>query len=199
MMNVLIIGDEQSHGCGLRAGQLSYVGHLIRQVGRTGQSIQVEVRTPPTACCLVNTLNQLPLHQYDLILVQTERMADVPNNGMRWPDLTWPTQMPVPLTELLTRLRPFRHTVVLMTPLPHPNRAIRQRRNRLRKVLMRQANRQLFSLFDTGTVLLPHPEYFLADDSPILNATSHELLGRSLYSFYQSAPTIVTVQPLRRG
>ena len=202
MMNVLIIGDEQSYGGRLRAGQLSYAGHFVRQVSRTGQSIQVEIYTPPTACCVVNTLNQLALHQYDLILVQTERMADAPDNTLSWPKLAGPflagpNRMPVPLTELLIRLRPFRHTVVLLTPLPHQNRAVRQRRNRLRTLLMRQARRQAFSLFDTSALLAPRPEYFLADDSSLLNATSHELLGQSLYAFYQSAPAIVTVQPIR--
>jgi len=203
MMNVLVLGDEHSYGCGLRAGQLSYVGHLIRQVSRAGQSIQVEVHMPPTACCLVNTLSQLPLHQYDLILVQTERIADELKNPINWPGVTWPLiwpgRTPVPLTELLTRLRPFRHTVVLLTPLPHPNRAIRERRTKLRKLLMRKADRQMFSLFDTSERLLPRPEYFIGNGSSMLSATSHELLGRSLYAFYQSAPTIVTVQPIRRG
>ena len=57
----------------------------------------------------------------------------------------------------------------------------------------------MLSLFDTSAVLLPRPEYFLTDDSSVINAISHELLGRSLFAFYQSAPTIVTVQPIRRG
>lgn len=192
-MNVLILGDAHSHGCGLRAGQLSYVGHLIRQVSRAGQSIRVEVHTPATTCCILNTLNLLPLHQYDLILVQTEHIADELISPVVW------MGMPASMTALLARLRPFRHTVVLMTPLPHPKRAIRQRRNRLRTRLLREADRQMFSLFDTREILLPRPEYFLDSDPLVLNAVSHELLGRSLYAFYQSAPTIVTIQPSRRG
>lgn len=193
-MNVLILGNEQSHGYGLGVGKLSYVSHLIRQVSRTGQSIQVDVHTPPTACCLVNTLSQLSLHPYDLILIQTERVADELTRSRAWPG-----REPALLTELLTPLRPFRHTVVLLTPLPHQNRAVRHRRDRFRRLLMRKADRQLFSLFDTSAWLLPRPEYFLDDSSSVLNAVSHELLGRSLYTFYQSAPTIVTVQPTRRG
>ena len=198
-MNVLVIGDEHSYGYGLRPGQFSYVCHLIRQVSRSGQSIRVEVYTPPTALQLVNTLNQLPLHQYDLILVQTERIADELKPSVTWSGLTWLSKMPTILTEMLIRLRPFRHTVVLLTPLPHQNKAIRQRRHWLRNLLMRKADRQMLSLFDTSGVLLPRPEYFLTDDSSVVNAISHELLGRSLFAFYQSAPTIVTVQPIRRG
>ena len=103
-MNVLVIGDEHSYGYGLRPGQLSYVCHLIRQVSRSGQSIRVEVYTPPTALQLVNTLNQLPLHQYDLILVQTERIADELKSSVTWPGLTWLSKMPTILTEMLIRL-----------------------------------------------------------------------------------------------
>jgi len=192
-MNVLIIGDEHSYGCGLRAGQLSYVGHLIRQVSRTGQSIRVEVHTPSTTGCILNTLNQLSLHQYDLILVQTEYFADELGSPLAW------LGVPATTTALLARLRPFRHTVVLLTPLPHLQWAVRQRRKRLRTLLLREAYRQMFSLFDTSGLLLSRPEYFLDHDPLVLNAISHELLGRSLYAFYQSAPTIVTVQPIRRG
>ena len=58
---------------------------------------------------------------------------------------------------------------------------------------------QAFSVFDVNQVVSNRDEFFLDNDSAHLNAVSHELLGRALFDYYQSAPTIVTIQSFRRN
>jgi len=195
MMNVLILGDEHISGCGLQAGQLSYVSHLVRQMSGAGQPVRVEAWICSTPAHTLATLTRLPLSRYDLILVQASDAFSEVRPG--WP--VWLRRLPATVSAVLQVLRPYRHTVVFMTPMPHQNRIVQRRRTRLRAALLRRSIRQVFSVFDTSQVLLPRPEYFSDGDAPYLNASSHELLGRSLFAFYQSAPTIVTIQPIRRG
>lgn len=195
MMKVLILGDEHISGCGLQAGQLSYVSHLVRQMSRAGQPVRVEAWICSTPAHTLATLARLPLSRYDLILVQASDAFSEVHPG--WP--VWLLRLPAALSAVLQLLRPYRHTVVFMTPMPHQNRVVQRRRNRLRAALLRRTIRQVFSVFDTSQVLAPRPEYFSDRDAQYLNASGHELLGRSLFAFYQSAPTIVTIQPIRRG
>ncbi|GAB3557200.1 SGNH/GDSL hydrolase family protein [Spirosoma fluminis] len=113
--------------------------------------------------------------------------------------LTRPRSRSLFVSTLLKTLRPYRHHVLLLTPLPHRDPVQAWLRRRCRSLLLRKAGDQLFSVFDSSSVLLPHDEYFLPDDATHLNAVSHELLGRALFDFYQSAPTIVTIQAVRRN
>ena len=106
---------------------------------------------------------------------------------------------PGQLTELLTLLRPYRHTVLLMTPFPCRTWPEQWLRERSRSVLLEEGTRQGFSVFDTESVVQPRDEYFLTGDDEHLNAVSHELIGRALFEFYQSAPTIVTIQSTNRN
>ena len=103
------------------------------------------------------------------------------------------------LSVLLDELRPYRHNVLLMTPFPNQNPFSGWLRRCARVVLLREAERRLVSVFDTNSVIRSREEYFLPNDTSHFNAVSHELLGRSLFDFYQSAPTIITVQSTRRG
>ncbi|MDB5241730.1 MAG: hypothetical protein JWP57_2355 [Spirosoma sp.] len=105
---------------------------------------------------------------------------------------------PGPLAQLLTLLRPYRHTVVLMTPFPNRASLAQWTRARGRIVLLEKGASQGFSVFDTETIIKPRDEYFLTGDHEHLNGVSHELIGRALFDFYQSAPTIVTVQTINR-
>ncbi|GAB3941387.1 hypothetical protein GCM10028805_04540 [Spirosoma harenae] len=102
------------------------------------------------------------------------------------------------VTSLLKILRPYRHNVLLMTPFPHRERLNQWLRHRSRAILLDEADEQLFSVFDTDSVIEKGEEYFLTNDKEHLNAISHELLGRFLFDFYLSAPTIVTIQTIRR-
>ena len=240
-MNVLIIGDEHAYGYGLSGKNRSYIGHFVRQLSQTGQSVSVEVYAHLTMSQTTTMLAQLPLSRYDLIVLQLDcqvletarpeldRLIQAgPNGGTEsafsMPVLPYPQVDARPsssigqtvrsygkavsrlmsyylkplqkrmLPRLLNQLRPFRHNVVLVTPLPHQRGAERWLRSRLKTLVLREANRQLFSVFDTSQVIYPNDAYFLTDDTEHLNAVSHELLGRSLFDYYQSAPTIVTVQ-----
>lgn len=237
-MNVLVIGDGHTYGYGLSSGQLSYVGHLIRQISRAGQAVSVEAYAHLSMPQVLSTLARLPLDQYDLILlqldyllVQSPKFAKAePVSGPFIPVLR-PKSLSIEKSEggkiiqywqsvrstvnlirtirprrafrffsaLLKLLRPYRHSVLLLTPLPHRNRLQTWLREQSRSILLNRAGDQLFSVFDSSSVVLPREEYFLPNENEYLNAVSHELLGRALYDFYQSAPTIVTIQAVRRN
>lgn len=232
-MNVLVIGDEHTYGFGLEGGNLSYIGHFIRQVSLAGQAVSVEAYAHLTMAQMSSTLAQLPLNRYDLIILQLDHRILQPSafDSIDVPCLATPvlcqsfdlkanstgTQVLSPLkaaktilssllrsrrnmalSMLLKQLRPYRHNVLILTPFPHLNRANQWVRQRSRNVLLDEADKQLFSVFDSDSIIRPQEEYFLANDPQHLNAISHELLGRSLFDFYLSAPTIVTIQAIRR-
>ena len=105
---------------------------------------------------------------------------------------------PAGLAQLLTLLRPYRHTVVLMTPFPSRVPLVRWTGARSRSVLLDEGTRQGFSVLDVNAIVQPRDEFFLTGDNEHLHAVSHELIGQALFDFYQSAPTIVTVQTINR-
>ncbi|GAB3885204.1 SGNH/GDSL hydrolase family protein [Spirosoma agri] len=69
-MKILIIGDRHVGGYGLTAGQISFIGHFIRQINETGRAVSVEAYVQSTLSAVQATLAHLPLERYDLILVQ---------------------------------------------------------------------------------------------------------------------------------
>ncbi len=69
-MKILIIGDRHVGGYGLSAGQISFVGHFIRQISQTGRAVSVEAYAQSTLAAVQMTMSQLPLEHYDLIMVQ---------------------------------------------------------------------------------------------------------------------------------
>ena len=234
-MNILILGDSHTYGLGLPAGQLSYVGHFIRQISRTGRAVSVDAYAHQTMEQVQTTLLRLPLNRYDLILLQVnpnhkpiKSMAPadlLPANWLSSPQRTqqpkpsglaryhrlnavinfftinrsgWFTEPDTVVIPLLDVLRPYRHNVLLITPFACLNPVRHRMGRRMRTVLLHEAGRQLFSVFDSDSVVLPREEYFLTETADQLNGVGHELIGLALYDFYQSAPTIVTVQPARR-
>ena len=104
----------------------------------------------------------------------------------------------LPISGLLKQLRPYQHNVLIITPIPHRERLTRWLRLRARALLLREAEKQTVSIFDVDAIIQPREEYFLPNDADHLSAISHELLGRSLFDFYLSAPTIITIQSTRR-
>jgi len=112
--------------------------------------------------------------------------------------MIWPTYGLTAISALLKQLRPYRHNILLLTPLPHRTWVSQWLQKRSRIALLNEADKQLFSVFDSDSVIQLREEYFLPNDPEHLSAVSHELLGRVLFDFYQSAPTIVTVQSIRR-
>lgn len=241
-MKILLLGDGHAYGHGLPARQLSYVGHFVRQLSRSGRSVTVEVYAHLTLAESIALLARLPLGQYDLIVLQASPDL-IGRNGLRHsparsaagsalPLLNPPARVdgrlapsnlrkragaigrtlfnvalslvptvngPGGLRQLLALLRPYRHTTLLMTPFPRRTWLGQWPRERSRSVLLSRGIDQAFSVFDTGGVVGSRDEYFLTDDDEHLNAVSHELIGRALFDFYQSAPTIVTVQTTHRN
>ncbi|QDK79122.1 SGNH/GDSL hydrolase family protein [Spirosoma sp. KCTC 42546] len=232
-MNVLVIGDEHTYGFGLSGGNLSFVGHFIRQVSRAGQPVSVEAYAHLTMAQMSSTLAQLPLSRFDLIVLQLDHRIIQPAvfDSVNVPCLATPalpqsltlqsrdteagqlssfkamstllrsfvrSRDKMALSVLLKQLRPFRHNVLILTPFPNRDRINQWVRQRSRNLLLQEAENQLFSVFDSDLVIRPEEEYFLANDPQHLNAISHELLGHSLFDFYLSAPTIVTIQAIRR-
>lgn len=234
-MNVLVIGDEHTYGFGLANGNLSYIGHFIRQIGLTGQAVSVESYAHLTMPQVSSVLAQLPLSRYDLIVLQLDHnlleptrfdAQDIPclstamlpytlrsskpssskklsltNRLKRVGSLLRSYTLPfdkMALSVIMRQLRPYRHNVLLLTPFPHPSQTNQWLRQRSRSLLLHEADDQLFSVFDSNQVIRAQEEYFLATYPEHLNAVSHELIGRALFDFYLSAPTIVTVQTTRR-
>ncbi|SOD79185.1 SGNH/GDSL hydrolase family protein [Spirosoma fluviale] len=230
-MNVLVIGDEHTYGYGLSVGKLSYIGHFIRQMGRTGRPVSVDVYAHLTMSQTIATLAQLPLNRYDLIILQLDHtLVQVPASqlasstvvhlpamhpeqmiasertvksslksiGITLRSFIWPNRERMAISVLLNQLRPYRHNVLLLTPLANQNTVSRWLQRRSRAVVLKEADKRLVSVFDTDSIIRPREEYFLPNDHVHLNDISHELLGRSLYDFYQSAPTIVTIQSIRK-
>ncbi len=104
----------------------------------------------------------------------------------------------LPIAGLMKQVRPYQHNVLIVTPIPHRERLTRWLRLRVRALLLREAQKQTISVFDADAIIRPQEEYFLPNDVDHLSAVSHELLGRSLFDFYLSAPTIITIQSIRR-
>lgn len=125
------------------------------------------------------------------VLTGLKALATLIRSGVRSADT-------MPISGLLKQLRPYQHNVLLLTPIPHRERLTRWLRLRVRALLLREAEKQTVSIFDTDAFIRPQEEYFLPNDADHLSAVSHELLGRSLFDFYLSAPTIITIQSIRR-
>lgn len=242
-MNILILGDAHTYGYGLSAGQLSYIGHFIRQISQSGPAVTVESYVHLTIPQAISTLSRLPLSQYDLIVIQPNQhwLSRQAGMSVRWtvptpepatPTVLWPLRAepvtvppptrknqlrllgqmigwrlqqwlglarpPKALLDLLRLLSPYRHNVLLVTPFAHLNPWCHAQREQCRVVLQQEGEKQLFSVFDSHLIVVPREEYFLAGSQTFLNNISHELVGRALFDFYQSAPTIVTVQAIKR-
>lgn len=85
-MKILIIGDQHVGGYGLSAGQLSFIGHFVRLIRQTGHTVSVEAYAHSTLSAIRLMLSQLPLEQYDLVIIQAGKgCLDHPaGNGALW-------------------------------------------------------------------------------------------------------------------
>ena len=74
----------------------------------------------------------------------------------------------------------------LLTLLRHLEPVSQYLRQQGRHLFLAQGRQYGFRVFDTNQVIRPRPAYFLSNDFGHLNAAGHELLGHSLYAFYQA-------------
>lgn len=215
-MKILIIGDQHTTGFGLPAGQIGFVGHFVRQISRAGQGVTAETYPKVNLTDIRTLLTQLPLEKYDLIIWQSgEGYRPVPAAPANRLSAAWqqvrrwvltqlvgsaPVQtVPVDVSGVLQLLRPHRHKVLIMTPIPQQDGCLRRWYEQGRLQLLSQGQQQGFSVFDTARHIRPTSEYFLDQRPAFLNAVGHELIGRALFDFYQATPTIVAIRSVRKN
>jgi len=215
-MKILVIGDQHTTGFGLPAGQVGFVGHFVRQISRAGQAVTAETHPSASLTEVRTLLSQLPLEHYDLIIWQSgEGCWSVPARptsrllaAWQWVRRQIPTRLAGAFGEqgnsaeqmtVLHLLRPHRHKVLIMTPVPTQNWQLHRWCEHGRQLLLRQGYQQGFSVFDTSRHIRPTPEYFLDSLSTSLSAVAHELIGRALFDFYQATPTIVAIRSVRKN
>ncbi len=215
-MKILVIGDQHTTGFGLPAGQVGFVGHFVRQISRAGQAVTAETHSSASFTDVRTLLGQLPLENYDLIIWQSsEGCWPVPARptsrlvaAWQWIRRRIPArsalafgvpEIPVELMAVLQLLRPHRHKVLVMTPVPSQNQQLYRWCEQGRQLLLRQGHQQGFSVFDTSHHIRPTAEYVLDRLPAFLNAVAHELVGRALFDFYQATPTIVAIRSVRKN
>lgn len=215
-MKILVIGDQHTTGFGLPAGQVGFVGHFVRQISRAGQAVTAETHTSASLTEVRTLLSQLSLENYDLIIWQSgEGCWPVPARATnrllaagQWLRQRIPARSILAFggqatsaepMSVLQLLRPHRHKVLIMTPVPIQNRQLYGYYEQGRQLLLRQGYEQGFSVFDTSRHIRPTPEYALDHMPNFLNAVAHELVGRALFDFYQATPTIVAIRSVRKN
>jgi hypothetical protein len=107
-------------------------------------------------------------------------------------------EAPADRRAILAILRPQRHKVLIMSPIPQTHKAAWWRRQ-LYQTFLQEGYQQGFSVFDTSLYIRPTSEYFLEQCPNHLNAVSHELIGRALFDFYQATPTIVAIRWVKKN
>ncbi len=213
-MKILVIGDQHITGFGLPAGQVGFVGYFVRQISRAGQAVTAEMYPNVGLTDVQTLLSQLPLENYDLIIWQSgEGYWPIPARPTSRLLAAWQWVRQWVLTRsaggaqansgelmaVLQLLRPHRHKVLIMTPMPQQERRLHWWRGPGRQLLLRQGYQQGFSVFDTSQHIRPTPEYFLDHMPNFLNAVAHELIGRALFDFHQATPTIVAIRSVRKN
>lgn len=215
-MKILIIGDQHVTGYGLSARQVGFVGHFVRQISRTGQAVTIEAYPQPDLSAVCALLTNQALDQYDLIIWQSgcleQSVIEPPARSVAtcWQWVTGRVRRlmgPVARTHpafitlhtILRLLKPHRHKVLIMTPVPQVNKQTQWWQEQGRQRLLEAGCQQGFSVFDTSRYVHPTAEYFLTHDPTYLNAVGHELAGRALFDFYQATPTIVTIRSVRKN
>ncbi|GAB3574546.1 hypothetical protein GCM10027578_37370 [Spirosoma luteolum] len=215
-MKILIVGDQHLSGYGLAAGQRSFVSHFVRQISQSGQTLAIEARVRTSRAGIQQAMQQLSLERYDLIVWQCgSGCADHPLLAEKLASPGWFHQLKQRLRALthpdhplktirndlgaiLQLLKPQRHKVLILTPIPNQQPVENWLLDQARQHLLHESYRQGFSIFDTSSLIRAAPEYFQDRQPAYLNAVGHELLGQALFDFYQATPTIVAIRSIRR-
>ncbi|RIV27342.1 hypothetical protein DYU11_03245 [Fibrisoma montanum] len=221
---ILVIGGPAAGGFGVKPGQ-GFVEQFVRRLIQSGQRVQVEYHTPLDISSANLVLPWLYGSRYDLILlelghsllprpsvlvgsvsslvrVSANLATSLRINRFRlfhmFGRVALLKQLETQLTTLLTQLRPFRHKVILLTPIPHREPVAQWLCERSRPLFQALGEQHGISVFDTHPLIRCQSEYFLDNDPRLLSAVSHEIIGSYLHAFYQALPTVIETTPVAR-
>ncbi len=199
---LLLLTDCPPTGYGLSAGQ-SFGEQLGRRLEQQGYDLVCTTYPIPPVADLCSWLRQLPLAEYDLIVIQPlpAWLIGV-DSGLagRWARLTGrPTKTSQLARQTLLPLRAHRHRTLFLTPFPHQHQGWHRLVRRAANRLIELGEQTGLTVFDTGRLIGRGDEYFLPDDPARLNAVSHELVGSWLYDFYRQQPVIALPGEVSRG
>lgn len=212
-MHLLVIADSLHYDAGLTSRQ-SYLDQFVQQLERSGREVIVTYHAPMALCTIADVLQRVPLQRYDLIILQVANrhlrdsgLALRPTTGERlreyamawavriqwWLDRVRPLrEVHQQLARILETLRFHRHRVILLTPFPHREPVSGWLRRKGSDLLKSEGRYRGFRVFDVQALIDSREEFFITGDRERLNAISHELIGRRLYDFYRTEPSITT-------
>lgn len=212
-MHLLVIADSLHYDAGLDSRQ-SYIDQFVQQLERGGLEVVVTYHAPMALYTIAEVLERVPLRRYDLIILQIanrhlrdSQLVLRPTAGERirehvlswkfrvqsWLDQVRPLrEVHHHLTRILETLRFHRHRVILMTPFPHREPVSGWLRRKGSELLKSEGHYRGFRVFDVQALIDSREEFFITGDRERLNAISHELIGRRLYDFYRTEPSITT-------
>ncbi|GAB3891512.1 hypothetical protein GCM10028803_03400 [Larkinella knui] len=212
-VHLLVIADSLHYDSGLNSRQ-SYIDQFVQQLERGGQEVAVTYYAPMALCTIAEVLQRVPLRRYDLIILQVanrhlrdSRLALRPTAGGKLLEhlMAWKLRIQSflvtirPLSEvhahlstILETLRFHRARVILMTPFPHREPVSGWLRRKGSAILKSACRHRGFRVFDVQSLIDSREEFFITGDRERLNAISHELIGRRLYDFYRTEPSITT-------
>ncbi|WP_421826409.1 hypothetical protein [Larkinella sp.] len=212
-IHLLVIADSLHYDSGLNSRQ-SYIDQFVQQLERGGQEVIVTYHAPMAISTIAEVLQRVPLRRYDLIILQIanrhlrdSRLALRPTAGTRFVEhvMAWKCRIQSmlgairPLNEvyahlsmILETLRFHRSRVILMTPFPHREPVSGWLRRKGSAILKSEGHHRGFRVFDVQALVDSREEFFSTGDRERLNAISHELIGRRLYDFYRTEPSMTT-------
>lgn len=212
-IHLLVIADSLHYDSGLNSRQ-SYIDQFVQQLERNGQEVVVTYYAPMALCTIAEVLHRVPLRRYDLIIMQVanrhlrdSRLALRPTTGERFQE--YATVWKLRIQSWLSGIRPLREVqenlslilktlwhhrqrVILLTPFPHREPVSGWLRRKGSEILKSEGQHRGFRVFDVQALVDEREEFFITDDRERLNAISHELIGRRLYDFYRTEPSITT-------
>ncbi|MFC5411989.1 hypothetical protein ACFPMF_21880 [Larkinella bovis] len=212
-MHLLVIADHLHYDAGLTSRQ-SYIDQFVQQIERSGQEVVITYFAPMALATISEVLHRVPLRRYDLIILQIanrhlrdSRLALHPTRSKQLTEyltvaklnlLSWLRGIR-PLREvrknlllMFKTLRYHRQRVILLTPFPHREPVSGWLRRKGSKLIKNEGRHWGFRVFDVQALIDSGEEYFIPGDRERLNAISHELIGRRLYDFYRTEPSITT-------
>ncbi|RRB01189.1 hypothetical protein [Larkinella rosea] len=212
-IHLLVIADSLHYDSGLNTRQ-SYIDQFVQQLERGGLEVVVTYHAPMALCTIADVLQRVPLRRYDLIILQIAnrhlrdaRMVLRPSTGEKLIEYlnAWKLrgqsflgrvkplrEMYSHLTLILETLRFHRSRVILMTPFPHREPVSGWLRRKGSAILKSEGHHRGFQVFDVQALVDSREEFFITGDRERLNAISHELIGRRLYDFFRTEPSITT-------